>query len=67
MFPVLVTYLESFASFNKSIFFDVPLSYYSVIINESKKKFRIVFCCFSETKNIVAPSLSSNFPVKLTY
>ena len=39
--------------------------YNSVTINESKEKFTIVFCCFSEIKNIVAPSSSSNLPVKL--
>ena len=39
--------------------------YHSVTSNESKEKFRIAFCCFSETKNIVAPSSSSNFPKKL--
>ena len=39
--------------------------YYSVTINESKEKCRIVFCCFTAIKNIVAPSSSSNFPVKL--
>ena len=40
--------------------------YYSVTINEFKEKFRIVLCCFSAIKNIVAPS-SSNFPVKIIY
>ena len=39
--------------------------YCSVTINESKEKFRIVFCCSSAIKNIVAPSSSSNFPVKI--
>ena len=39
--------------------------YYSVTINVSKKKFRIVFCCFSARTSIVAPSSSCNFPVKL--
>ena len=41
--------------------------FYSVTITESKGKFRIVFCCFSETKNIVGLSSSSNFPTKLIY
>ena len=39
--------------------------YYSVTINESKEKFWIGFCCFLAIKNIVAPSSSSNFPIKL--
>ena len=30
-----------------------------------KEKNRIVFCCLSEMKDIVAPSSFSNFPVKL--
>ena len=47
------------------MFFDAPLLSYSVRTNESKEKFKIVFCCFSPIKNIVAPSSSSNFPVKL--
>ena len=34
--------------------------YYSVTINESKEKFRIVFCCFSTIKNIAAPLSSPN-------
>ena len=38
--------------------------YYSVAINESKEKLRIVFCCFPTTKNTVVPS-SSNFHSKL--
>ena len=41
--------------------------YYSITINESKGKSRIVFCCFTVMKNIVVPSFSSNFPVKLIY
>ena len=39
--------------------------YYSVTINESKEKFKIVFCCFLTIKSIIAPS-SSNFPGKST-
>ena len=39
--------------------------YYSVTINESKEKFRTVFCCFSDIKDIVAASSSSSFIVKL--
>ena len=39
--------------------------HYSMTINESKEKFETVFCCFSAIKNTVAPSYSSNFPVKL--
>ena len=39
--------------------------YYSVTINESKEKFKTIFHCFSETKNITAPPSSSNFPTKL--
>ena len=64
MLYFLVTNLESFALFNKFDLFDVPLLYYSVTSNESKEDFRIVFCCFSEIKSIVAPS-SSNFPTNL--
>ena len=42
--------------------------YYSItIINESKEELQIVSSCFSATKNIVAPSFSSNFPVKLFF
>ena len=41
--------------------------HYSVTINESKEKFRIVFCCFSGMKNIVASSSSFNSPVKLIF
>ena len=41
--------------------------YYSVTINESKEKVRIVFLLLFNSKNIVAPSSYSNFPVKLTY
>ena len=64
MFHFLVTNLESFASNNK--FFDVPILYYPVTINESKEKLRMVFCAaFQRQKNIVAPSTSSNFPEKL--
>ena len=59
----LGTNLESFASFNKfKNFLMFHYLYYSVIINESKENFT---CCFSAIKNIVAPSSSSNFPVKL--
>ena len=66
MFHFLVTNLESFSSFNKfNIFLMFHYLYHSVTINEFKEKFRIVFCCFSETKNIVAPSSSSNFSTKL--
>ena len=39
--------------------------YYYVTINESKEKFRIVFCCFSAMKDIFVTSSSSIFPVKL--
>ena len=39
--------------------------YYSVTNNESKEKFRIIFCCFSETKNIASPSSCSYFFVEL--
>ena len=39
--------------------------YYSMTINESKEKFRIVFCCFSAIKSIAAPSSFSYFPTKL--
>ena len=39
--------------------------HYSVTNNESREKFRIVFCYFSAIKNIVAPLSSSNFPTKL--
>ena len=38
---------------------------YSVTINESKEKFRIVFCSSLAMKSIVAPSSSSNFSKKL--
>ena len=66
MFHFFIKNLESFALFNKSnFFFNVPLLYYSVTINESKERSRIVFCCFSVIKNIAAQSSSSNFPVKL--
>ena len=41
--------------------------YYSVTINQSKEKFRMVFCCFSAIKNIVAALSFSNFPVKLFF
>ena len=41
--------------------------YYSVTINESKETFRIVFCCFSAIKDIVAPSSTSNPSVKLIF
>ena len=41
--------------------------YYSVPIKESKEMFGTVFCCFSETKNIVAPLSSSNFSTKLIF
>ena len=37
--------------------------HYSGTFNESKEKFRIVFCCFSAIKNILAPSSSSNFSI----
>ena len=40
---------------------------YSFTINESKERFRIVICSFFAIKNIVAPSFSSNFPVKLIF
>ena len=39
--------------------------YYSVAINESKEKFKTIFHCFWETKNITAPLSSSNFSIKL--
>ena len=40
--------------------------YYSATINESKEEtFRIVFCCFSAIKNIVALLATNNFPVIL--
>ena len=45
--------------------------YYSVTINESIEKFRIVSCCLKNKnkkpaiKNLVVPSSSSNFPVQL--
>ena len=57
--------LESFASFKQFYFSDVPLIYYSVAINESEEKFRIVFYLFSAITSIVAPSSSSNFPANL--
>ena len=48
------------------IFFDVPLLYFSVQINESKEKFRIFFVILKTMiKNVVAPLSSSNFPRKL--
>ena len=63
---IFLTNLESFDSFNKFNIFYIPLFYFSVTINESKEKFRIVLCCFSAIKNIiVALSYSSNFPRKL--
>ena len=37
------------------------------MFNESNEKFRIVCCCFSTIKYIVALSSYSNFPVKLIY
>ena len=43
------------------IFFDVSLLYYSVTINESKEKFKIV----PAIKSIAALSSSSNFPTKV--
>ena len=43
----------------------IILLYYSITINESKEKFKIVLSCFSAIKKIVAPSSSSNFPTKL--
>ena len=64
MFHFLVTNLEKFGSFNKFIFFIFHYLCYSVTSNESKEKFRMIFCCFLAMKN-VAPSFSSNFPVKL--
>ena len=39
--------------------------YYSPTINECKENLETVFSCFWATKNIVAPSSPSNFPVKL--
>ena len=39
--------------------------YYTVTINESKEKFRPDSRCFSAVKDIVAPSSSYNFPMKL--
>ena len=39
--------------------------YYFETLNELKEKNRIVICCLSEMKDIVAPSSFSNFPVKL--
>ena len=39
---------------------------YSVTTNESKEKFKINFCFFSEIKNI-APLSSYNFPAKLIF
>ena len=36
-------------------------------MNESKEKLRILFCCSSKTKSIVAPSYSSAFPASLIY
>ena len=46
-----------------------PCLYYPVktTTNKSKEKFKIVFCSFLAIKNIVAPSFSSNFPVKLIF
>ena len=41
--------------------------YYSVAINESKEKFRIVFCCFSAIKIIIAWTSSSNIPTMLIF
>ena len=43
----------------------LPYLYYYVTFNESKEKFKIVFCYFSAIKNIVASLSSSNLPVKL--
>ena len=39
--------------------------FFDVTFNESKEKFRIVFCCIPTMKNIVKPSYSSNFSTKL--
>ena len=64
---IIVTNLESFASFNKFNFFDVSLQYYPVIINEFKEKISKFFCCLSAITTIVAPSSSSNLPSKLIY
>ena len=38
---------------------------YSITFNESKEKFRIVFCCFSAIKNFDTALSSSSFPIKL--
>ena len=34
------------------------------MLNESKEKSKIVFCCVLAMKNIVAPSFPSNLPVE---
>ena len=60
MFHFHVTNLELFASFNKfNIFLMFYYLYYSVKIDESKEKFKIVFCCISAITDIAAPSISS--------
>ena len=41
--------------------------YYSVAIDESKEKFRIVFGCFSAIKNILVPSFSFKFVQEYLY
>ena len=39
--------------------------YYSVTISESKKSFRLIFCCFSAMQMFVALLSSSDFLMKL--
>ena len=36
-------------------------------VHECKEKFKIIFCCFSVIKNIVAPLYFSHFYVKLIF
>ena len=40
---------------------------FSVAFNQSKEKFKVVFCYFSVIKNIVSPSPPSNLPTKLIF
>ena len=59
--------LSPFTCFAQEIWYILMFHclYYSGMFNESKEKFRIVFCCFSIIKKIFAQIYSSYFPIKL--